>query len=142
MCVPDAVTEKQKLSLRWAIYLEYHDNPLAGHRGVGATASALRRRFYWPGIVRVYHEGVDYDKQDHSGRIELRLIAPAGRLTEMPTVVDWSLLCSHLLYLLSPFLCSCCLIIEQRVRRRVQPHSGRLERGEVKAELRGFGFRR
>ena len=24
--------------------------------------------------VRVYHEGVDYDKQDHSGRIELRLI--------------------------------------------------------------------
>ena len=39
------------MSLRWAIYSKYHDNPLAGHRGVGATASALRRRFYWLGML-------------------------------------------------------------------------------------------
>ena len=51
LCVLDAVIGKQDISLRWALYSEYHDNPLAGHRGVGATASALRSRFYWPGLL-------------------------------------------------------------------------------------------
>ena len=48
MCIPDGIDESGD-SFRWTIFNIIHSSPLGGHRGVGKTYEAMRRRFYWPG---------------------------------------------------------------------------------------------
>ena len=45
LCVPD-ITRNQE-NVRYSLFEQFHDVPMAGHRGVVQTYSAMRRRVYW-----------------------------------------------------------------------------------------------
>ena len=49
LCVP-AVTTANNESIRYHIYMEMHDSPFYGHRGVSGTYNAIRQKFYWPNL--------------------------------------------------------------------------------------------
>ena len=45
LCVPN--TKKNGESVRYSVFEHFHDEPMAGHRGVVQTYAAMRRRLYW-----------------------------------------------------------------------------------------------
>eukprot|EP01052_Picozoa_sp_SAG31_P017925 SAG31_NODE_1249_length_9118_cov_23.165318_6_plen_761_part_00 len=61
LCIPDCEDANGEL-FRWKVIHHFHSSPLSGHRGVGKTCEALRRRFHWPGMfqdVRKYIDSCD-----------------------------------------------------------------------------------
>ena len=46
LCVPDVVNASGE-SIRYHLFMEMHDSPFYGHRGVDATYNSMRRKFYW-----------------------------------------------------------------------------------------------
>ena len=38
-------------TLRRVLLKKHHDNPRAGHRGIGRTLELLKRYFHWEGIA-------------------------------------------------------------------------------------------
>jgi len=45
LCIPNI--KRKGESVRYQIYEQFHDDPLAGHRGIVPTYTAMRRRVYW-----------------------------------------------------------------------------------------------
>ena len=46
LCIPDV------RSLRYKIYCECHETTISGHRGSRGTYSIMRRRFFWPNMLK------------------------------------------------------------------------------------------
>ena len=54
-CVPNVQNENGE-STRHHVFLEMHDSPSHGHRGVQATYAQLRMEFYWPKLHKEVHK--------------------------------------------------------------------------------------
>lgn len=72
--------------LRRPVLFELHDAPTAGHLGVSRTYDRIRRRFYWPGLLRSVRRYVS--ACDSCQRRKTPQMFPAGHLQPIDVPVE------------------------------------------------------